>query len=295
MDDESAQRATNWCRPRFSGGATGGDADETGEAAVAHRDQVPDVVQVVVQRHGADASARGGERRRDGGTRDDASVIGGSIVKRHKGELRARVEAVPTEPENEGTENDERGGVTRHRVDATVRRESTGARSDDGGADQTSDATSHVHDARSGEIEHATAGEKRPTPVARCTPPRTEPALTGPAPVHDDRVDERAEKEGVAEVRLKLGAFRDGARHDRRRRSGKRPLEQIHRDILLRRNPLHRKVAATDERVHPSSVAGLTKSKAVAQIKPRQRANARVEHIFNQNILRVLASHRSSA
>merc|ERR1712159_563114 len=68
-----------------------------------------------------------------------------------------------------------------------------------------------------------------------------------------------------------------------------RPLEQIHRDILLRRDPLHRKVAATDERVHPSSVAGLTKSKAVAQIKPRQRANARVEHVFNQNILRVLA------
>ena len=295
MDDESAQRAANRRRPRFGGRATGGDADETGEDAVAHGDQVPDVVQRVVQNHGGNATTGGGERRGDGGTRDDASVIGDAAFIRDEGELRARVEAVPAEPEDEGAEDDERGGVTWHRVHATVGSKATGARTDDPRAHQTGDTASQVNDARSGEIEHAATGEKFSPPVASYRPPRTEPTLSRPAPVHDDRVDKRAEKEGVAEVRLELGAFRDGARHDRRRRGGKRPLEQVRGDVVIRGNPLHRKVSVTDERVHASSFAGLTKSKAVAQIEPRQRANAGVEHVFNQNILRVLASHRSSA
>ena len=180
----------------------------------------------------------------DGGTRGDGGISHGS-----DGELRSRVEAVPTDPENEGTEDDERGGVTRHRVDATVRRESTGARSDDGGADQTSDATSHVHDAGTGEIEH-TGVEHARSVLA----PRSEPALGGPAPVHDDRVHKGGEKEGVSEVRLKLGALSHRTGDDGRRRGGECPLKDIRGKVSRARDALHRKVTRTDEGVRLVSI-----------------------------------------
>ena len=105
VNDEGAERTADEGGPRFRDGATGGDGDETRENTVAHGDQVPDVVQRVVQNHGGNATTGGGERRGGGGTRDDASVIvedaSAIIGGGDEGELRARVEAVPAEPEDE--------------------------------------------------------------------------------------------------------------------------------------------------------------------------------------------------
>ena len=87
-------------------GASRGDGDEAGEDAVAHRDEVPDLVQRVVQEHRGDAAGGGGERGDDGDAGGDFSR--GAVG---DGQLRAGVEAVPADPEDEGAEHNERGVV----------------------------------------------------------------------------------------------------------------------------------------------------------------------------------------
>ena len=181
--------------------------------------------------------------------------------------------------------------MTRHRVHATIGSKATGARTDDHGAHQTSETANHVDDARAGEVVHAGASDLLAQSVASAQPAG---AVHGPDPVHDDRIDEGGEKERVAEVRLKLGAFRDGARHDRRARGGERPLEQVPREHVGAADVLHRPVTRTNERVRSSPGAG-PERETVAKQEPRDGADARVEHVFKQNVLRVLASHRPSA
>ena len=282
VNDARAEHTANEGSPRFSGGATGGDGNETSEGTVAHGNQVPDVVQVVVDDHGHETTAGGSQGGGDGGAGDDARAGDDA-------ELRTRVEAVPADPKDKGAENNERGGVTRHRVDAAVRSKSAGARTDDPGTHQASDAASHVHNAGTGEIKHA-AAKKEGTVRA----PRAKPAFSGPAPVNDSRVDKGGEEEGVAEVGFKLGALGDGARDDRRGGGRERPLEQVHADIVSVRDPLHRKVARTQEGVRLGAISR-AKGETVAKEKPGERADARVEHVFNQNVLRVLRTHRTSA
>ena len=283
VNDEGAERTADEGGPRFRDGATGGDGDETRENTVAHGDQVPDVVQLVVQEHGCHTTSGGGERRVDG-TAGHSFSVGDDAARG------ARVEAVPAEPEDEGAENDERGGVARHRVHATIGSKATGARTDDHGAHQTSETTNHVDDARAGEVVHANVSDLVAQSVASAQPARA----TTPGPVHDDRVHEGGEEERVAEVRLELGAFGDRARHDRRRRSGERPLEQVHRQFARSGDVLHREVTGTDERVFLLS-GRRPERETVAKQEPRDGADARVEHVFNQNVLRVLASHGSGA
>lgn len=282
VNDARAEHTADESGPRFSSGATGGDGNETSEGTVAHGNQVPDVVQVVVDDHGHETTASGSQGGGDGSAGDDARAGDDA-------ELRTRVEAVPADPENKGAENNERGGVTRHRVDATVRSESAGARTDDPGAHQAGDTASHVHNARTGEIEHAAAKK-----LGAVFAPRAEPAFSGPAPVNDSWVDKGGEEEGVAEVGFKLGALGDRARDDRRGGGGERPLEKVHADIVSALDSLHGKVARAQERVRLGAV-GRAKGETVAKEKPGERADARVEHIFNQNVLRVLRTHRTGA
>ena len=282
VNDARAEHAANEGGPRFSGGATGGDGNETSEGTVAHGNQVPDVIQVVVNGHGHETTAGGSQGGGDGGAGDDARAGDNR-------ELRTRVEAVPADPEDKGAENNERGGVTRHRVDAAVRSETAGARADDPGAHQAGDAASHVHNAGTGEIEHAAAKKE-----GAVRAPRAEPTFSGPAPVNDSRVDKGGEEEGVAEVGFKLGALSDGARDNRRGGGGEGPLEKVHADIVRIRNPLHGKVARTQERVRLGAV-GRAKGETVAKEKPGKGADARVEHVFNQNVLRVLRTHGAGA
>ena len=282
VNDARAEHAANEGGPRLSGGATGGDGNETSEGTVAHGNQVPDVVQVVVDDHGHETTAGGSQGGGDGGAGDDARAG-------DNGELRARVEAVPADPEDEGTENNERGGVTRHRVDAAVRSESAGTRADNPGAHQTGDAASHVHNTGTGEIKHAAAKKE-----GAVRAPRAEPAFGGPAPVNDSRVDKGGEEEGVAEVGFKLGALSDGARDNRRGGGGERPLEKVKGDTVGVRDPLHRKVARTQEGVRLVTI-GRAEGETEAKDEPGEGADASVENVFNQNVLRVLGTHRTGA
>ena len=284
VNDHGTEHTANKRGPRFGGGATGGDGDETGERAVADGDQIPHVVQVVVERHGGETTTSGSESGGDGSARDDARGSRGN-----QAELGTRVEAVPADPQDEGTENDERSGVTRHRVDAAVRSETARTRTNNPRTHQTSATANHVYNAGTGEIEH-TRVEK----FSAVGSPRTQPAFSRPAPVHDARVNKAGEEEGVSEVRLEARALGDRARHDGRRRRGEGPLEQETRDVIRGFDALHGKVTRTNERVRLGSVR-CTKSKAIAKQKPRHGTDASVENILNQNVLRVFRAHGTRA
>ena len=88
--------------------------------------------------------------------------------------------------------------------DATIRAESASSRAYDHSTHQTGDATSHVNDTRAGEVIHTTVKEFIVV-FERC-----EPSISIPDPVNDDWVDERGEKERVAQIGLECRSFRDG-------------------------------------------------------------------------------------
>ena len=110
--------------------------------------------------------------------------------------------------------------MSRHSDDATIRAESASSRAYDHSTHQTGDATSHVNDTRAGEVIHTTVKEFIVV-FERC-----EPSISIPDPVNDDWVDERGEKERVAQIGLECRSFCDGTGNNRRRCRRERPLKQ---------------------------------------------------------------------
>ena len=108
MVDPRAEEADDDGGVGVGDGAAGGDGDERAEERVARVAKVPDVgaAQHVWQAaldHEAGGGARGcGEGGGDGGAGHVARVVAAVGV---DGEGRARVEAVPSEPEEEGAED----------------------------------------------------------------------------------------------------------------------------------------------------------------------------------------------
>ena len=144
--------------PRAHDVARRGDRREAGEAAVAH---VLDAVHRLARRDlGLDRAddergqARGGgrERRRDGGVGD------GEVVGRARDRLlRPRVEAVPAEPEDHHSEDEQARVVAGHRDDGAIGEEAADARPDDEGAGGGGEAFSKERERGGG----GGGGEKR--------------------------------------------------------------------------------------------------------------------------------------
>ena len=218
-EDDGADETGEDGSPGLEDVGTRGDGHETGEAAVAHGDEVPDLVEGVVEDHGTDATGGGGE----GGGDRAAGNVDGRLT--GDGEDGAGVETVPADPEDEGAEHDEGGVVAGHGHGAAGGVEAAGTGTDDGGTHETRDTTGHVDDTGAGEIVHADVIEHIGVAILVGLPV-AEPAGGVPDPVDDDGVDEAGEDDGVGDVGLERGALGHGTGGDGGGGGGEGPLEE---------------------------------------------------------------------
>jgi hypothetical protein len=207
--NEGADEADEDGGPGIHDGAGAGDGDETSEDAVEGGGDVGGVLERDMDGEGGSTAGAGGEGGGDGGA---GGVL--HVLEREGGH---GVETVPAEPQDEGTESGEDGGVAGHVLHLTgAGREAAGAGTKSDGAHERGAATSHVHDAGAGEVDQAVGAERE------LRPPRGEEAVRAPAPVHDDGVDEGSQGEGVAQVGGEGATLSDGTLGEReaRRRRG---------------------------------------------------------------------------
>eukprot|EP00959_Pyramimonas_sp_CCMP1952_P460356 9479715-Pyramimonas_sp.AAC.3 len=187
-----------------------------------------------------DAPARCG---REGGC--DGDALGDAHV--GEGEGGHGVESVPAEPQDEGAERGEDGGVAGHVDDTAVLGEASAAGAQEDGAHESSPTASHVHDAGAREVDEAVSADHgvvgvvllaTVVRVAVAVAEGGQPALAGPAPVHHHGVGKAGDPDAVHHVSDELAALGDGAlrgmsksagrvayRHDGCGGSGERPLE----------------------------------------------------------------------
>ncbi len=201
----------------LAGGAPGGDADETGEETVVGGSSVPVVHVELAEEDGGEGA--GGSR--DGGGRHG---LGGDVGRAADRQGGGAVKPEPPEPEDQRAERLEHGGLLGEGVGATIFVEAADAGPDDLRGTERGDAAGHVHDARPGEVDH-TAVEQE----VRHRGEGGGPSPSGPAPVHDDGVDEGGQDDRVDDVGVEGHALGDGSGHDGGGGGGERPLEQPER------------------------------------------------------------------
>mmetsp|Transcript_27870 Transcript_27870/g.50847 ORF Transcript_27870/g.50847 Transcript_27870/m.50847 type:complete len:482 (-) Transcript_27870:29-1474(-) len=281
-DDEGA--------PGGNDGAARGDSNETGEGAVhAHGDVVGRLAGLSamhdhVGEHGRDGTGRRGDGRGDGGEGADVGVTSGRDREGGSG-----VEAVPSHPEDEGSEDLEGDAVGREVVGlgelvSVGVVEAADARTEDLGGDEGGDASRHVNDAGAGEVVHAAAEGGI---VVKC---REESGCT-PDGVDDDGVDESREHEGVAEVGLELTTLGDCSRHDGSGRRRERELEEKPDEVSPGGHAREEEVGITDEAllgpIRPAVREGVSD-------RPKSEcASARVEDVLEHDVLDVLLTDGS--
>ena len=285
--------------PGVDDGAAGGNADETGEDAVEGQADVIVALEELGEDHRGDGA---GSSREGGGHRDLAGEVGG-VARDHEGG--AAVEAVPAEPEDEGAEGAHGRGGAGHFVGLLgdgVEAADTG--SEDDGADEASDAASHVDDAGAGEVNHAIggrgAGEKGAVVLLASSgvfvghgAPRREEAVA-PAPVDDDGVDEGGEDEGDEDVALEFAALGNGSRDNGGHGSRECPLEEpagpAVGGIIFLSDTIEdfdaTKVGGADE-----SARGGAVGKTIAEEPEGNGCDACVDEILEEDVDDVLLAH----
>mmetsp|Transcript_15770 Transcript_15770/g.42384 ORF Transcript_15770/g.42384 Transcript_15770/m.42384 type:complete len:402 (+) Transcript_15770:182-1387(+) len=191
-----AHHANGHGGPRINGGAARGDGHEAREGTVERVQQVK-----VVQ----DELGKGevGDRARRSGNSGCGRSKGDNFAETDDAQRRARVEAVPAHPEDEGAQCLERGRVPRDIDDVALGIKSAQAGPHKEGTEQRTEAAHHVHRAAAGKVNHAHAEEGRTR-----GPEGGEPALGGPLPVHHHGVDEHGEHGAVPEVGAHASALR---------------------------------------------------------------------------------------
>mmetsp|Transcript_14982 Transcript_14982/g.44439 ORF Transcript_14982/g.44439 Transcript_14982/m.44439 type:complete len:417 (-) Transcript_14982:56-1306(-) len=279
--DQPADRTHDEGAPEGEGGAAGGDRDEAGEDAVAHGRHV--IAAALAEGERRQQRSQAARRRGDGCVCDDASDDG-RVVAAREGEPRARVEAVPAEPEDESAEDLQHRRVPRHRQrDAETALgkllEAAVARADDDRPAQPGGSSGQVDDAGAGEVDHAALEGVRVG--------GGEPALGGPDPVHDDWVDEDGDEHRVGEVGEQVRPLRHRAGDDGCCGGGEGPLEPPEQIAVPRvvRIP----VAGREE--GGGGEADLAADEAVAAVEcdgvphhpPQQAGDASVEEVLEQD------------
>ena len=109
--------------------------------------------------------------------------------------------------------------------------------------------------------------------------------------MNDNWVDERGEKEGIAQIRLERRSFCDRTGNNRRCCRRERPLKQETRPVGV---ILQAKIPITDKFIRCFAFL-LPVREAVAKDEERYRPDARVQDVFDQNILGIFRSHRPGA
>lgn len=270
--DDSTNGANDNSSPSVDEGAAGSDGDKASKNSVQGSKEVEDVVLELDGDEGSDTSGTGGESSRDGTA---GSGLTGSV---NKGEGGTRVESVPSEPKEEGSERAESGRVTRDRVDLALRVEATDTSTNDDGTAETSETSNHVNNSATGKVNN-TLAENGGEPAA------------APNPVGDHRVDERSQEESVSKVGVERGTLSDRSRDDSRGRGGESPLEEEVVVVVEGLSVVSResKVAPSDEGVGARAVGESPSEKEVSE-----GADASVKNILQEHVLGVLGTDGTS-
>eukprot|EP00302_Diacronema_sp_CCMP2436_P024559 CAMPEP_0179922360 /NCGR_PEP_ID=MMETSP0983-20121128/5611_1 /TAXON_ID=483367 /ORGANISM="non described non described, Strain CCMP 2436" /LENGTH=524 /DNA_ID=CAMNT_0021825729 /DNA_START=24 /DNA_END=1598 /DNA_ORIENTATION=- len=281
--DETRDDADDDGRPRVDDDAAGSDANKAGEHTVAHRRDVPHVRHDLGEEdHGERAGGRG-----EGGGHAHAREVA-RVLRGEDGERGAAVEAIPAEPEDEGSEHLQHGRVAGHRLHAARLVEAANAGSEEVGREEGGHAAGHVHDARAGEVDH-------PAEQAVCVEGREE-ARAVPHEVDDDRVDEGGERDRVDHVPSERAALGHAARDDGRRGGGEGELEEPGGPIVAFRG-VGRLPVVRVNRVGAARGADEAVVAAVCDAEPDDvpddRADARIKQVLDQDVLGVLGAHRA--
>mmetsp|Transcript_12892 Transcript_12892/g.27206 ORF Transcript_12892/g.27206 Transcript_12892/m.27206 type:complete len:281 (+) Transcript_12892:226-1068(+) len=147
--DGRGESADEGSGPGLHDRAGRGDAHKTGKDTVEGGGDVGGVAHGDVNGE-VDASAGGSG---EGGGHGNALRDGHGT----EGEGGDGVEAVPAEPQDEGAEGSQHGGVAGHVIALAGLGEATGAGAEEDGAHKRSATAGHVHDARASEV-HETVG-----------------------------------------------------------------------------------------------------------------------------------------
>lgn len=165
-----------------------------------------------------------------------------------------------------------------------IRVEAADAGTKDGGSDAGREAPDHVHDAASGEVDGANVQQGFALEGAQ-------KSLVGPDPVHDNGVDKGGEEEGVGRVGEHAATFSDGSRNDRRGSRGEGELEEeVVEGVLALELSGEEEERGADDLV---SVVVLAVSESISERPEGEGADARIQQVFEHNVLHVLRSHRS--
>ncbi|GJN02377.1 hypothetical protein PR202_ga19720 [Eleusine coracana subsp. coracana] len=272
--------------PRVDDAAAGRDGREPAEQAVADVGHVPVArLQPLPEERGERGDAageRGGDGRAAHGGPLPVDAARGT-VRLEDGVEGARVEAVPSEPQEERAEHDERRAVALERHGAAGVVEPSDAWALDERAPEPRDAADHVDHAGAREVDDARAEEER---AGGGGPECGGPPVGGPDPVGHHGVHEPREEGRVDEVRHELGALGDGARRDAGRRDGEGPLVEEEGVVEAGLGQL----LQPEELLPDEAVGGGAEGEGEAEEVVEERARRRVQHVGQHDVHRVLGA-----
>ena len=130
------------------------DSDKAYESAIAAVDNVPGLLEGKAK----DKLSQGSSSSREsGGDSSAGSNLSRCDIVNEKG--RARVEAVPTKPEDDGSEDNENGRVARHlhRLSSSIETSKTGTHKDS--TNKATSSSNHMHNTGAGKVNEATVEE----------------------------------------------------------------------------------------------------------------------------------------
>jgi len=208
--DASSNDSDDNSGPRVDGGASSSDGNKTSEGTVhGHGQIIRDFTSLLgfdgaIQEHGGNTSTCSGKGGSDGTKGGSGGGVGVG-----DDQSRSGVESVPSEPQDEGSEDLEGSGVGREvggglKGISVVIIESSSARSKDDGGDKGSSSSSHVDNTGSSEIDHTNAKE-------RLGGERGDETVGTPDGSDNDGVDKCGEEKRVAEVGGHLASFGNGS------------------------------------------------------------------------------------
>mmetsp|Transcript_2411 Transcript_2411/g.8100 ORF Transcript_2411/g.8100 Transcript_2411/m.8100 type:complete len:536 (+) Transcript_2411:109-1716(+) len=304
--DTPGHKSDDPASPGLSHGDRGADADQTAQNAVAQGGQIQVAILDEAHADGGDGAARRGE----GGSNGD--LLGHEDVPVREHERGPGVEPVPTEPEEQGAQADERGVVwlDGDQLSSRIKAANPGPQ----------DGRGHERDGPSHEVDHPASRKVDdagfdPDAWRSILSERREPSVAGPDPVHHDGVDEPGDEDGVDDVPEEGAPLGDGAGHDGGRGCGEGPLEEPPReghdfgldgpfwgDVQAR---VRLRVAGSvpldeEEAVRPDEPVGLAAAVVPAAVRegepegpPHEGACGEVHDVLDHQILRVLGSNGS--
>mmetsp|Transcript_18891 Transcript_18891/g.52509 ORF Transcript_18891/g.52509 Transcript_18891/m.52509 type:complete len:523 (+) Transcript_18891:49-1617(+) len=285
--DHADDDGHSWC----DDGASCGDGDESTQGSVhGHGEVVRGLAGLGlfndgVGEHGSDATGGGSEGGGDGA--EGGSGGGTWIV---DGQGRTWVESVPSEPEDEGSEDLEGDAVgwelawglewvSIFIVEASL------AWSEDDGSNEGGGSSGHVDDTGSGEVNDTDVTE---WVVAECS----EESVSAPDGSDDDRVHESCEEDGVAEVGGHLASLGDGSGNDGGGGGGECELEEESDEITARVEIADEEVLGSNEVL--VSAAVVVVSEGVADGVESESSTAGVQQVLQHDVLDILLADGSS-